>query len=240
VHENNPGEELNFLGYLNPSMSTTASSASNQGTNFGYPYCFTAWEPSSLPDNGNISVGTPFAQASVNDSMCAGTTPPRLTFQAHTAPLDIKFNASASSNSSAWITFHGSWDRTMPVGYYVGTVAFDEAGEPVDAATSNTSFVPVLSNVNNSRCPGNCFRPVGMAFDKQGRMFMASDASGEIYVIMQEKGAVGTGNATTTTGAGASSSVAASPTSTAKSGAAKTGISVTVVLVSALIAALLI
>jgi len=82
----------------------------------------------------------------------------------------------------------------MPAGYYVGTVAFDaETGEPVDAATSNTSFVPVLSNVNNSRCPGNCFRPVGMAFDKQGRMFMASDASGEIYVIMQEKGAVGRG-----------------------------------------------
>jgi len=110
----------------------------------------------------------------------------------------------------------------MPVGYYVGTVAFDaETGEPVDAATSNTSFVPVLSNTNNSRCPGNCFRPVGMAFDKQGRMFMASDASGEIYVIMQEKGAVGTGNATATaaSGSGASGATGATPSATAKSGA---------------------
>jgi len=109
----------------------------------------------------------------------------------------------------------------MPVGYYVGTVAFDaETGEPVDAATSNTSFVPVLSNVNNSRCPGNCFRPVGMAFDKQGRMFMASDASGEIYIVMQEKGAAGTGNATATAASSSgASTTGATPSATAKSGA---------------------
>lgn len=42
----------------------------------------------------------------VNDTFCAERTPPRLTFQAHMAPLDIKFNDSASE---AWVTFHGSW-----------------------------------------------------------------------------------------------------------------------------------
>ena len=77
IHQNNPGEELNFLGYLNGSEEST------QGTNFGYPYCLTAWSPSELPDNGNITVGTPFASASSNDSLCANTTAPRLTFQAH-------------------------------------------------------------------------------------------------------------------------------------------------------------
>lgn len=77
IHENNPGEELNWLGYLNGTNETT------QGTDFGYPYCLTAWDPSVLPDNGNITVGTPFASVSSNDSMCAKTTVPRLTFQAH-------------------------------------------------------------------------------------------------------------------------------------------------------------
>lgn len=77
IHQNNPGEELNFLGYLNGTKEQT------QGTDFGYPYCYTAWNPSEMPDNGNITVGTPFASASSNDSMCAGTTAPRLTFQAH-------------------------------------------------------------------------------------------------------------------------------------------------------------
>lgn len=44
--------------------------------------------------------------STINDTFCAEQTPPRLTFQAHMAPLDIKFNNSASE---AWVTFHGSW-----------------------------------------------------------------------------------------------------------------------------------
>ena len=77
VHSDNPGEELNFLGYLNGTKSA------NQGTNFGYPYCLAAWVPADLPNNANIKVGTQFASAVSNDSMCANMTAPRLTFQAH-------------------------------------------------------------------------------------------------------------------------------------------------------------
>ena len=87
IHENNPGEELNFLGYLNGTEEQT------QGTNFGYPYCLTAWNPSELPDSGKISVGTPFASASSNDSLCANTTAPRLTFQAHTVRLKLSISS---------------------------------------------------------------------------------------------------------------------------------------------------
>ena len=77
VHENNPGEKLNFLGYLNGTSSPT------QGTDFGYPYCFAAWVPAELPDNSGIQVGTQFASAPSNDSLCKNTTAPRLTFEAH-------------------------------------------------------------------------------------------------------------------------------------------------------------
>lgn len=38
VHATNPGEELNFLGYLN------GTSSGNEGTNFGYPWCLSAWD----------------------------------------------------------------------------------------------------------------------------------------------------------------------------------------------------
>jgi glucose/arabinose dehydrogenase len=79
VHEDNPGEELNFLGYLN------GTSSPNQGTNFGYPYCLAAWDTSIIPNNTNITVGTQFAAASSNDTLCANKTEPRLTFQAHMA-----------------------------------------------------------------------------------------------------------------------------------------------------------
>lgn len=81
VHTDNPGEELNFLGYLN---GTTAQS---EGTNFGYPQCLTAWSPEELPDNSKLKVGSPFADQAANDSACSNTTAPRLTFQAHTVCL---------------------------------------------------------------------------------------------------------------------------------------------------------
>lgn len=114
VHQDNPGEELNFHGYLNDSAS--AASADRQSLNFGYPTCFATWEVSSLPGNASLAVGTPFAVDGPDgsrsklddaDSTCAKqSVAPRLTFAAHTAPLDIKFN---TEGSVAWVTFHGSW-----------------------------------------------------------------------------------------------------------------------------------
>lgn len=108
VHQNNPAEELNFLGYLNGTADP------QQGGNFGYPWCFTAWDPQALPDNGNLTVGQQFAidaspdsdNMNKTDEYCAQQNAPRLGFQAHMAPIDIKFN---DSGREAWITFHGSW-----------------------------------------------------------------------------------------------------------------------------------
>lgn len=178
VHQNNPGEELNFLGYLNGTASV------NQGKNFGYPECFAAWDPSAIPDfNGTVgqqfAIGTP--NATVNDAVCAQRQAPRLTFQAHMAPLDILFNA---AGTAAWITFHGSWDRTDPVGYKLGVVEFAD-GQPVAPSNSTTALLDVVSNHDNSVCPDGCFRPVGLAWDRQGRLFMSSDSTGEIYAILR-------------------------------------------------------
>jgi len=105
IHQNNPGEEMNFHGYLN------GTQASEQGRNYGYPSCFAPWNVSEVPDNQDVHVGTQFAigdqNATLNDTYCReDTVSPRLTFQAHMAPLDIKFN---QNGTAAWITFHGSW-----------------------------------------------------------------------------------------------------------------------------------
>ena len=185
VHEDNPAEELNFLGYLD------GSSDPQQGSNFGYPWCFSAWGVDDLPDNGNLSVGSQFAldqsqalnDENRTDTYCAEQTEARLVFQAHMAPLDIKFN---DTGRQAWITFHGSWDRTDPVGYKMSVVNFNENGDPVDPLTSKTAATDIFANQDNSRCPEDCLRPVGMAIDSQGRIFMSSDASGEVYLISRE------------------------------------------------------
>lgn len=105
INRNNPGEELNFHGYLNGTQTE------EQGRNYGYPSCYAAWNVSEIPENQGISVGTQFAignqNATVNDTFCRqDRQAPKITFPAHTAPLDIKFN---TNGTAAWVTFHGSW-----------------------------------------------------------------------------------------------------------------------------------
>lgn len=84
VHEDNPGEETNFHGFLN------GTEYSAQGSNYGYPCCCAAWAPSDLRDTSNMTVRSQFAIGDtnniINDTYCAEQTPPRLKFEAHMAP----------------------------------------------------------------------------------------------------------------------------------------------------------
>lgn len=102
VHENNPGEELNFLGALD-------GTEGNQPSNFGYPHCFAVWEVSEIPESDGLAVGKQFAiqeNSTLTDETCASNfTAPRLTFPAHYAPIDIKF---AEDGATAYISFRGS------------------------------------------------------------------------------------------------------------------------------------
>jgi glucose/arabinose dehydrogenase len=108
VHENNPGEELNFFGALNDTA--------NQGQNFGYPNCFAVWDVSEIPDNDGLAVGKQFAvqeNTTLRDETCAERyVPPRLTLPAHYAPIDIKFT---SDGEEAYITFRGSCNPPSPL-----------------------------------------------------------------------------------------------------------------------------
>lgn len=106
------------------------------------------------------------------------------------APLDILFN---TNGTVAYITFHGSWDRSDPVGYKLSAVQFDPtSGQPVEPSDSTSATTQVMSNADNSKCPEGCFRPVGLAWDGQGRLFMSSDATGEVYVLQQSEVSTGT------------------------------------------------
>lgn len=208
VHQNNPGEEMNFHGYLD------GKTYPPQGGNYGYPWCFSAWDVDELPDHRNLKVGSQFALSESNypdnenrtDAYCAAQNAPRLTFQAHMAPLDLKFN---NSGTHGWVTWHGSWDRTDPVGYKVSVIEFAN-GEPVAPATSKTAVTDIFTNANISVCPDNCFRPVGMAFDSEGRLFVSSDDTGEIYMITQEQAAQVTSTSSAVPPSGTASSTSSS------------------------------
>ncbi len=80
------------------------------------------------------------------------------------------------------------------MGYKLSVVAFAN-GQPVDGPNSKTAVKDVLTNPQLTGCPAKCFRPVGLAMDKLGRIFMTSDTTGEIYVV-QETGTTAAGSPT--------------------------------------------
>lgn len=214
IHEDNPGEEMNFHGFLN-------GSTEDQGGNYGYPSCFALWGTGdAFPSRGNLTVGSQFALDSasptLNDTTCSSPSsfvPPRLTFQAHTAPLDVLFSP---DGAAAYVTFHGSWDRAGPVGYKLSAVPFatggDGAGQPEAPRDSTDAASDVLSNADLGKCPGGCFRPVGLAWDARGRLFVSSDSTGEIYVLQRAEVSTASG------GDGGSGGGGAGGTSTASGG----------------------
>lgn len=185
VHTDNPGEELNFHGYLN-------GSDDDQGGNYGYPSCYALWSTNDFPGLGDLETGDQFTSdrttdddedvVILGDEACnTEYVPPVLAFQAHTAPLDIKFNA---NGTRAFISFHGSWNRDDPVGYAVSSVSFTD-GQPTAPQNSTNAATSILRNADLSNCPDECFRPVGLAWDSNDRLFFSSDSTGEIFVLVR-------------------------------------------------------
>jgi hypothetical protein len=110
----------------------------------------------------------------------------------------------------AYVTSRGSWNKEQPDGYRVFALAF-ENGEPTEPANSTEAILPIMTNEDNSGCPDGCFRPVGLAFDSRGRLFVTADASGEIYVITREDGSGLTAAAQTDSNSGSGSAQPSQP-----------------------------
>lgn len=106
IHKDNPGEELNYHGRINATEPND-----KEGLNYGYPVCYAVWDTSTVRGIDGVRVGMQITGGlpsdEYTDAWCAANTEePRLTFAAHTAPLDIKFRR---NGSAAFISFHGSW-----------------------------------------------------------------------------------------------------------------------------------
>ncbi|EJD53051.1 soluble quino protein glucose dehydrogenase [Auricularia subglabra TFB-10046 SS5] len=187
VHQDNPGEKLHLFG------DALSVSSSSQNKFYGYPYCFSVWNPQAgFPSSDNFIAGDWFVQqpnaSSIDTAWCGrNALKPKMLFQAHSAPLDIKFGP--KSDSRAFVAFHGSWNRSPPTGYKVvavpGTISAS-AWNPTANVTSTAGYVDILTNQDISSCPGSCFRPAGLAWSKDGtRLYVASDSTGEIFVLVK-------------------------------------------------------
>ncbi|KAM3520685.1 hypothetical protein NHJ13051_006721 [Beauveria bassiana] len=201
IHQDNPAEELNYHGTVGQDNDGGGGGGGNnsnnktQGGNYGYPVCYAIWSPANFPDLGALTTASQFpdddAPGNVTDAACNDDyVAPRLAFQAHTAPLDIKFDA---DGAYAYISFHGSWNREAPVGYRIARVAFKD-GQPAAPRDSMDAAVDVLATKDLSNCPDKCFRPVGLAWDAKGRLWFSSDSTGEIFVMQHDGSSAGAGN----------------------------------------------
>lgn len=179
VHTDNPAEKLNYLG--DPSKENTQW--------YGYPTCYAVWKPSDFTDR-TFKVGDQFVMepnSTFTDDTCkAKAVAPKLVMQAHSAPLDIQFS---SDSKTAYITFHGSWNREPTTGYKVVQVPFSKSvdgGYLPSASISSVGYTDIFWNSDPSKCSTTyCFRPVSIAVDKYDRLYVSSDAAGEgeIFIL---------------------------------------------------------
>lgn len=150
-----PPEELNKL---------------EDGKDYGWPYCY---------GNKKIDDNMDDPEGQTKDNYCAGTEPAVLTYQAHSAPIDMKFYTASSFpdeyRNDAFVVFRGSWNRKDPTGYKVARLKF-ESGKPAGFEDFLTGF---LSHGGASYIA----RPAGLAIMKDGSLLVSDDTNGAIYRV---------------------------------------------------------
>jgi glucose/arabinose dehydrogenase len=136
------------------------------GKVYGWPQCY-------LPGKPNPEYP---------DANCAGVEPPALTVQAHSAPLGLAFYGGtmfpADYKGDAFMTFHGSWNRTVPTGAKVVRVHIQN-GKPV----SSEDFMTGWQLPSGDRWG----RPVSLLVLSDGSLLVSDDAGARIWRVTYAK-----------------------------------------------------
>lgn len=156
-----PPEELNLI---------------TKGGNYGYPLAYGKREVDRTRED---------PAGDVKESVAASTVPSVLELPAHMAPIDFKFlgsrpNIPADMTGDALVTWHGSWNRSKPVGFKVQRIRFNN-GTAVAAEDFLTGFLkPGFLMFKRKARFG---RPAGLAVSDKGTIYVSDDANGVIYAI---------------------------------------------------------
>ena len=153
IGDNLPVEEVNRI---------------EEDAHYGWPYC-----------HGDGSVNPEYKSRA---DYCLSTKFPIFSMQAHSAPLGLAFYPDQSDFPSSlsldvFVTFHGSWNRTIPTGYKVIRIETESTDpEVIDFVTG---WLDSTGHVWG--------RPVGIDFDSNGDMFISDDHAGAVYKITYKK-----------------------------------------------------
>ena len=142
-----------------------------EGKDYGWPYVYEDGRP-------NLADAPPAGQTWAEYAQ--KTTPPVLTYTAHSAPLSMLFYRGtqfpAAYRQSAFVAMHGSWNRSEPSGYKVVRVVFDAQGRPQGFEDFMTGFL----TADNKQVFG---RVCGMAEAPDGALYVSDDDQGVIYRV---------------------------------------------------------
>jgi len=108
---------------------------------------------------------------------CQGVERPAVEMQAHSAPLGLEFYTGdqfpEQYRGDLFVAYHGSWNRSTPVGYKVVQVPVQEG---VPGATQDFA-------VGWLRGGSHWGRPVDLVTAPDGSLFLSDDAGGRVYRI---------------------------------------------------------
>lgn len=134
-----------------------------KGEHFGYPYC----HGGEIPD-------PEFAA----DKKCRQFTAPIWKFKAHIAALGLRFYQGkqfpVEYKNQLFVAQHGSWNRTVPQGYRVVLIKFNQ-GKPVSEQDFISGWLTKDGNVLG--------RPVDILALPDGSLLISDDKLGVIYKV---------------------------------------------------------
>ena len=162
---NRPAEEMQLI---------------KQNANFGWPYCFYDLQTQKRLRNPE------YGGDGKSEGDCAKYDKPVATFPAHNAPVGMVFYTGtqfpAEYRNGAFITFHGSWNRSpLPMeGFNVRFVPFK--GE-TPSGTSRV-FASGFAGKDVVKGPNDAvYRPVGIAQAPDGSLVVTDDSKGRVWRI---------------------------------------------------------
>lgn len=165
---------VNERDEIGPNLVPDYLTSVREGGFYGWPYSY--WGQTVDP------------RAQPQDPQKVATAlSPDYSLGSHVAALGLAFSTPAMGGlfaEGAFVGEHGSWNRSVPVGYKVVFVPFRDgrpAGDPID-------FVSGFLN-NDGKTRG---RPVGVTIDPRGALIVADDLSNTVWRITPSSRRVGT------------------------------------------------
>jgi glucose/arabinose dehydrogenase len=156
---------VNERDEIGPNLVPDYLTSVREGSFYGWPYSY--WgqtvDPRAQPQD---------------PQKVASAIRPDYSLGSHVAALGLAFSAPAMGArfaEGAFVGEHGSWNRSVPVGYKVVFVPFRDgrpAGDPIDFVSG------FLTNDGKARG-----RPVGVTVDSRGALIVADDLSNTVWRV---------------------------------------------------------